>query len=110
MTSLSTHLLDTTHGRPASGVALRLLDADGAVLFAGATDADGRCQGLPAVTAVRYRLEFAVAAYFAGQGTALSDPPFLDIITIAFGVAGHDSRYHVPLLVAPYGYSTFRGS
>ena len=109
MTSLSTHVLDTSAGRPAAGVALRLLDADGQLLFADTTNDDGRCPGLPAIAPGRYRLEFAVAAYFLGAGVALSDPPFLDIIAIDFGVAdaGH---YHVPLLVSPYGYSTYRGS
>ena len=108
MTSLSTHVLDTAHGRPAAGVALRLLGADGAELFTGETNADGRCPGLPPVTAGRYRLEFAAADYFRGQGVALADPPFLDVIGLDFGIAqGH---YHVPLLVSPYSYSTYRGS
>lgn len=109
MTSLSTHVLDTTHGRPARGVAIRLLTADGARLFDGTTDADGRCPGLPALSIGRYRIAFDVAGYFRRSGVALADPPFLDVVTIAFGVAdtGH---YHVPLLVSPYGYSTYRGS
>lgn len=109
MASLSTHVLDTSHGCPAAGVALRLMDGDGAVLFAGVTDADGRCPGLPSVASGRYRLAFAVAPYFAGRGVDLPDPPFLDSITLDFGIAdaGH---YHVPLLVSPYGYSTYRGS
>ncbi|SDA31098.1 hydroxyisourate hydrolase [Sphingomonas sp. NFR15] len=109
MTSLSTHVLDTAHGRPAAGVALRLLGAGGGVLFTGETNADGRCPGLPAVDAGRYRLEFATAAYFRGQGVTLADPPFLDVITIDFGVAA-GGHYHVPLLVSPYSYSTYRGS
>jgi 5-hydroxyisourate hydrolase len=109
MTSLSTHVLDTSHGRPAAGVGVRLLAADAALLFDGATDGDGRCSGLPVLARGRYRLEFAVAAYFRTIGVALPDPPFLDIICIDFGVAeaGH---YHVPLLVSPFGYSTYRGS
>lgn len=109
MASLSTHVLDTSHGCPAAGVALRLLDADGTILFAAATDTDGRCPGLPALAPGRYRLEFAVAPYFAGQGVVLADPPFLDSIAIAFGIAD-EAHYHVPLLVSPYGYSTYRGS
>jgi 5-hydroxyisourate hydrolase len=109
MTSLSTHVLDTAHGCPAQGVALRLLGADSTPLFSGKTDADGRCPGLPPLEPGRYRLSFAVADYFRARGIVLADPPFLDIVTIDFGVAdgGH---YHVPLLVSPYGYSTYRGS
>ena len=110
MTSLSTHVLNTAHGRPASGVTVRLASAAGEPLFTGVTDRDGRCPGLPAVGVGRYRLEFAVAAYFRGVGVALPEPPFLDTVAIAFGVAEADGHYHVPLLVSPYGYSTYRGS
>ncbi|WP_084580085.1 hydroxyisourate hydrolase [Sphingomonas azotifigens] len=109
MTSLSTHVLDTAHGRPAAGVALQLADAAGTLLFEGATDADGRCPGLPGAAPGRYRLSFAIADYFRAHGVTLADPPFLDVVTIEFGVAD-DGHYHVPLLVAPYGYSTYRGS
>ncbi len=109
MSTLSTHILDTAHGRPAAGVALTLGDAGGNLLFAGETNADGRCPDLPAIAPGRYRLTFAVAAYFRAQGVVLPDPPFLDMVGIDFGVAdgGH---YHVPLLVSPYAYSTYRGS
>ncbi|MDI1295866.1 MAG: hydroxyisourate hydrolase [bacterium] len=110
MISLSTHVLDTAHGCPASGVALRLLDANGQALFTGVTNADGRCPGLPPIDPGRYRLEFAVAAYFLAAGIDLPDPPFLDLIAIDFGVADPAGHYHVPLLVSPYGYSTYRGS
>jgi len=110
MTSLSTHVLDTSRGCPAAGVALRLLTADGQLLFTEATNADGRCPGLPAVDPGRFRIEFAVADYFRAAGIAPSDPPFLDIIAIDFGVADPAGHYHVPLLVSPFGYSTYRGS
>ena len=109
MSSLSTHVLDTTHGCPAAGVALRLSTADGDLLFAGETDADGRCPDLPALEPGRYRLAFRIGDYFRGRGAILPDPPFLDIVAIDFGIAdaGH---YHVPLLASPFGYSTYRGS
>ncbi|HEY6869958.1 MAG TPA: hydroxyisourate hydrolase [Novosphingobium sp.] len=109
MTTLSTHVLDTMHGRPAAGMALALEDAAGAVLFAGTTNADGRCPGMPDLAPGRYALVFAVAPYFAAVGAALSDPPFLDEVRIAFGVVA-GGHYHVPLLVSPYAYSTYRGS
>jgi 5-hydroxyisourate hydrolase len=110
MSSLSTHVLDTAHGRPAAGVALALYAADGAQIYAGTTDADGRCPGLPPCTPGRYRLGFAIAGYFRALGVTLPDPPFLDVVTIDFGIAAPDGHYHVPLLVSPYGYSTYRGS
>ena len=110
MTSLSTHVLDTTHGRPAAGVRLRLLSGTH-VLFDGTTDADGRCPELKGLVHKpgAYRLEFSVADYFRGQAVALAEPPFLDVVGIDFGVSG-EGHYHVPLLVSPYGYSTYRGS
>ena len=108
--SLSTHILDTAHGKPAAGVTI-ILERAGETLFAGTTNEDGRC---PAIRELEvgpgsYRLRFAVAAYFRGLGVDLPDPPFLDEIAIDFGIADA-SHYHVPLLVSPFGYSTYRGS
>ena len=110
MSSLSTHVLDTAHGYPAAGMALHLLGGDGASLFSGVTDADGRCPGLPALAPGRYALRFAVADYFRARGVDLPDPPFLDVVTIDFGIADADGHYHVPLLVSRFAYSTYRVS
>lgn len=110
MSSLSTHVLDTAAGQPAAGMAVRLF-ADGRMLFSGETNADGRCSTLPpTLPPGRYRLEFAVADYFRTQGAVLPDPPFLDTVSLEFGMAEDDGHYHVPLLVSPYSYSTYRGS
>ncbi|WP_185825680.1 hydroxyisourate hydrolase [Xanthomonas sp. SI] len=110
MSTLSTHVLDLSRGVPAAGVAVRLFAGE-TLLHAGVTDADGRCPGLRELSLAtgRYRLEFAVADYFRGQGVILPEPPFVDVVPVAFGLAdaGH---YHVPLLVSPFGYSTYRGS
>ncbi|MBB4614158.1 hydroxyisourate hydrolase [Novosphingobium taihuense] len=113
MTTLSTHVLDTMHGCPAAGVKLRLEDNSGAVLFLGETNTDGRCPGLieavPELASGRYALVFAVADYFRGMGVTLAELPFLDEVRIAFGMAD-EGHYHVPLLVSPFAYSTYRGS
>jgi 5-hydroxyisourate hydrolase len=109
MISLSTHVLDTAHGCPAAGVALTL-SGGGETLFQGVTNDDGRCPGIPTLTAGTYRITFAVATYFRSKGMVLPDPPFLDAVGIDFGVSGTDGHYHVPLLVSPYSYSTYRGS
>lgn len=112
MGRLTTHVLDTASGRPAADLAVRLLRGD-EVLVETRTNADGRCdapllQG-EAFEAGRYRLEFAAGDYFRAGGGALPDPPFLDVVAIEFGLA-ENAHYHVPLLVSPYGYSTYRGT
>ena len=109
--SLSTHVLDTSSGTPGANIPLRL--KHGLVtLFEGTTDSDGRCAALRALQLPggTYRLEFDVADYFRAQGHDLPVPPFLDVIGIDFGLADMAAHYHVPLLVSPYGYSTYRGS
>jgi len=111
MNTLSTHVLDTMHGAPAEGIGVTLTGPDG-ITAQGITNADGRAPGLaPAdLPAGRYALTFAVADYFRAKGTTLPEPPFLDEVTIAFGMAPDGGHYHVPLLVSPYAYSTYRGS
>lgn len=113
MGKLTTHVLDTAHGCPARAMTIRLFYGD-TLLLETTTNDDGRCdQPLlfgDALQQGRYRLEFGVAAYFKGKGVALDDPAFLDNVVIDFGIADAKGHYHVPLLVSPYGYSTYRGS
>ena len=116
MGRLSTHVLDTTHGRPGAGMRFTLYRVEGErreKLAEGATDTDGRAaQPLlegAAFRPGRYQLVYQVADYFRGRGVALPEPPFLDEVTLAFGLADAP-HYHVPLLVSPFGYTTYRGS
>jgi 5-hydroxyisourate hydrolase len=108
-------VLDTAAGRAAAGVRVVLWRLDGAktAVADGVTNADGRLDRAllegAAFALGTYQLEFHVGDYFRAGGIALADPPFLDVIPIRFGIAEH-AHYHVPLLVAPYGYSTYRGS
>ena len=108
--TLSTHVLDTALGVPAKAVAIRLL-LGSEVLFVGMTDEDGRCPGIKTLDLAKgtYRLEFNVADYFKSTGLSLAEPPFLDRVSLEFGIDGI-RHYHIPLLVSPYGYSTYRGS
>ena len=118
MGRLSTHVLDTANGRPAAGVAVELwrIGADGARTLAAAarTNADGRTdQPLLAgdqLVAGVYELVFAAGDYFAGLGFDRPEPPFLDLVPVRFGIADPAANYHVPLLLSPWAYSTYRGS
>jgi 5-hydroxyisourate hydrolase len=89
-----------------------LLSGPDGPIARGTTNADGRCPDLAAdgLAPGRYALAFEVAAYFRDQGVALPDPPFLDEVTVEFGIAAEGGHYHVPLLVSPFAYSTYRGS
>lgn len=116
--SLTTHVLDVARGRPAESVTVELW-ADGKLLTATATNADGRTDApLVAAGDLRagtYELRFAVGPYFAAladrAGTPPSaGPPFLDVVPVLFGVADAGAHHHVPLLVTPWSYSTYRGS
>jgi 5-hydroxyisourate hydrolase len=117
MGKLSTHVLDTARGRPAAGVAIELSVEDGgrwSTLARSVTNADGRTDAPllsgDAVRPGRYRLTFAAGDYFRGTGVALADPPFVDLVTLDFGIAEPGGSYHVPLLVSPWSWSTYRGS
>ena len=117
MGKLSTHVLDTTQGKPGAGVRLELYsieDGQRTLLKTETTNADGRCDApLLAGDELRigqYELVFAAGDYFAAQGLPLPSPRFIDRVTIAFGVADASQNYHVPLVVTPWSYSTYRGS
>lgn len=115
---LSTHVLDTMHGTPAAGMAVELYaTGSGAPLLVKrfVLNQDGRNPDGPlfdnaSLKKGTYRLVFDVAAYFRSRGADLPDPPFLDRVALDFGVANVQQHYHVPLLVSPWSYSTYRGS
>ena len=117
MGRLSTHVLDIANGRPAAGVEIRLYTLHGEerrLLKSVTTNADGRTDA-PLLTgdellAGIYELIFCAGNYHRAQGERLEAPPFLDEIAVRFGVADPAANYHVPLLLSPYSYSTYRGS
>jgi 5-hydroxyisourate hydrolase len=113
MSGLTTHVLDTMHGRPAAGMSLRLCRG-AETLVETVTNLDGRADkpllGPSALKAGNYRLEFDVGEYFRDMGAALGEPSFLETVVIDFHVSDPRSHYHVPLLVSPFAYSTYRGS
>jgi 5-hydroxyisourate hydrolase len=112
--TLSTHVLDATTGRPAAGVQIRLERGDGGgwgPAGQGQTDGDGRLRlagdgGSADFEPGVYRITFATGAYFGARGVA----SFYPEVTITFEITGRDEHYHVPLLLSPYAYSTYRGS
>jgi len=117
MAGLTTHILDTASGKPGAGIdiALYRTGAESRELLGRfRSNADGRCdQPLLSASALQvgtYELEFEVGTYFRERGVELSEPAFLDSVVLRFGVADAGAHYHVPLLVSPYSYSTYRGS
>jgi 5-hydroxyisourate hydrolase len=117
MGRLTTHVLDLAAGIPAAGMVVELHELQSSPPRALAmlrTNRDGRCAHAllegSELRAGRYELTFHVADYFRSRGTELPEPPFMDDVVIRFGIAHPEQTYHVPLLVSPWGYSTYRGS
>jgi 5-hydroxyisourate hydrolase len=117
MGKITTHVLDAAHGCPGSQIVVELYRVEGralTLLNTVVTNSDGRCdrpmlQGEDYRSGV-YQLQFAVGDYYRARGTVLTDPAFLDVVVLRFGIDDGQDHYHVPLLVSPYSYSTYRGS
>jgi 5-hydroxyisourate hydrolase len=118
MGKLTTHVLDTAHGCPAAGIPLELWSiaqsGQKSLIKTAVTNADGRTDAPLLADAefaiALYELVFIVGEYFAQSSISLPNPPFLDRIPLQFGIADPTAHYHVPLLVSPWAYSTYRGS
>jgi 5-hydroxyisourate hydrolase len=117
MATLTTHVLNIATGTPAAGMRIdlrALIQGSTAPPSISRTNADGRCPAPllegAAFRAGRYSLTFHVAEYFRSLEVELTEPPFLDEVVITFGIADARQNYHVPLLVSPWSYSTYRGS
>lgn len=116
--SLSTHVLDTVRGIPAEGVKIQLWKVHTAnertLINEVTTNSDGRVGSFEKdnekISQGVYELVFLVADYFSSNGDVQSDIPFLDQVPIRFGISDENSHYHVPLLISPWAYSTYRGS
>jgi 5-hydroxyisourate hydrolase len=117
MSGLTTHVLDIAHGLPAAGVRIELYRIEASsrhLIKAVVTNQDGRCDA-PLLTGEQaqvglYELVFFAGDYFAARQAPMSEPRFLDRITLSFGISDPQAHYHVPLLVSPWSYSTYRGS
>ena len=117
MGRLTTHVLDTAAGCPAAGVRIELHRIEGSArrpLAETVTNVDGRCDGPilegDAFSAGVYELTFHAGTYFDARGLDLPEPKFLDVVPIRFGISDVGQHYHVPLLISPFGCSTYRGS
>ena len=117
MGKLTTHILDTTNGEPAKNVKIQLIACltDGQkLIYSTVTNEDGRCgqpllEGQSLVSGV-YQLEFYIGDYFRDMKVKIADPAFLDVVVIRFGISSENENYHVPLIISPFGYSSYRGS
>ncbi|WP_028694449.1 hydroxyisourate hydrolase [Pseudomonas cremoricolorata] len=117
MGRLTTHVLDAAHGCPGSAIRVELYRVDGQrleLLGSALTNADGRLD-TPLLQGDEYRsgvyqLQFAAGDYYRARGVALPEPAFLDVVVLRFGIDAAQDHYHVPLLISPYSYSTYRGS
>ncbi len=117
MGRLTTHVLDSAQGKPAAGLRIELLYQNGgnlSKLGEFTTNQDGRVDGplLEGESLLKgiYELHFHAGDYLIGEGIELTEPAFLDVVPIRFGLADVTGHYHVPLLLSPYGYTTYRGS
>ncbi|KVD06308.1 hydroxyisourate hydrolase [Burkholderia ubonensis] len=117
MGKLTTHVLDTAHGRPGAALKVDLYALDGEsrrVIKTVLTNSDGRCDAPllegDALAAGEYELVFHAGDYFASLGVKVPEPRFVDRVVLRFGIADPGAHYHVPLLVSPWSYSTYRGS
>lgn len=116
MGKLTTHILDTAHGKPAAGVAVRLfsIGSERILLKSDTTNSDGRLDTplLEADTMAKgtFEIEFDIGEYFRKLKVPMDDPAFVDEVVLRFGIANVDQHYHVPLVATPWSYSTYRGS
>jgi 5-hydroxyisourate hydrolase len=117
MGKLTTHVLDTSHGRPAAGVSVKLFRVANEVrerVFSAITNSDGRCNAplleAEALIPGQYELVFGAGDYFRRAGVELPTVPFIDDVIVRFGISDRSQNYHVPLLMTPWSYSTYRGS
>ncbi|WP_445570757.1 hydroxyisourate hydrolase [Pseudomonas sp. E102] len=117
MGRLTTHVLDAAHGCPGSAIKIELYRVEGSELqrvASAVTNSDGRCdapllQGDDYRSGV-YQIQFNAGDYYRARGVQLSEPAFLDVVVLRFGISQEQEHYHVPLLISPYAYSTYRGS